>query len=232
MQETWKPIPGYEDYEVSNQGRVRSLKTDRPHILAPFNGNGYPFVSPCRDGRYLSIAIHRLVLLAFCGEPELGQEVCHNNGQKDDNRLDNLRYDTHQENMNDAVRHGNHSWSRVAPDETIVEIREQYVQGDTTYTNLANEYDMDVSAISLIVNGKRRIKAGGPIKGIDYNTKRPFFYLDAEQRARKVRKMYATGDYTMDEIAEHHDLSNGQVSVIVNGHQHKNAGGPIKGVDY
>ncbi len=47
-------------------------------------------------------------------------------------------------------------------------IREEYAKGHTTYDKLAKKYSLDKSAISLIVNGKRGIEAGGPIKGKDY----------------------------------------------------------------
>ena len=49
--------------------------------------------------------IHRSVALAFLGETPDGMEVCHNNGIKSDNRLENLRFDTRSKNMLDVIRH-------------------------------------------------------------------------------------------------------------------------------
>lgn len=106
-QEIWKPIPGYPDYEVSDWGRVRSYKgLGRPRILKPFiNKEGYTIFSLSSPGQPKSIGLHRLLMMAFVGPCPEGQEVCHNDGNPANNRLDNLRYDTHAENKRDAVLH-------------------------------------------------------------------------------------------------------------------------------
>jgi len=119
--EEWRPIPGYEGhYEVSKLGQVRSLKravishTDgrtrvfKGRVLKPeLRGNtGYLMVSLSKNGVRQKWYVHRLVLLTFKGEPAVGEEACHNNRVRTDNRLDNLRWDTHQANVGDAVEHG------------------------------------------------------------------------------------------------------------------------------
>lgn len=127
--EQWKPIPDWEGlYEVSDQGRVRSLdrevagrnrygeitRTLRGRVLkAPPNSDGYLMVSLCRDGSPVSRKVHVLVAVAFLGERPEGMDVCHNNGNPADNRLLNLRYDTRAENITDAVRHGTHNNGRA-----------------------------------------------------------------------------------------------------------------------
>lgn len=58
------------------------------------------------DGRAVNRSVHRLVLEAFVGPAPEGMEGCHNNGDPWDNRLENLRWDTHQANMADAAAHG------------------------------------------------------------------------------------------------------------------------------
>ena len=52
--------------------------------------------------------VHHLVLEAFVGPCPVGLEGCHWDDDKDTNHLNNLRWDTHGANMNDAVRNGNH----------------------------------------------------------------------------------------------------------------------------
>ena len=56
--------------------------------------------------------MHRLVLAAFVGPLPEGKEVCHNNGNPGDNRLENLRYGTKSENNLDRVKHGTHHEAR------------------------------------------------------------------------------------------------------------------------
>ena len=72
--EVWKPIKGYEGlYEVSNIGRVRSLRNNhgnyREKILKQQdNGDGYLQVTLYKDGKAKHFTVHRLVAMAFCGE--------------------------------------------------------------------------------------------------------------------------------------------------------------------
>lgn len=119
MTETWRPVVGYEGrYEVSDQGRVRSLdrvihymrngdpRTQRwpGRLLSPSRNNrGYPQVSLGYNRTHL---VHWLVAAAFIGPRPDGLVVCHNNGDQTDNRPENLRYDTLSGNMQDSVRHG------------------------------------------------------------------------------------------------------------------------------
>jgi hypothetical protein len=55
------------------------------------------------------MAIHRMVLQAFVGECPDGMECCHNNSNPSDNRLENLRWDTHINNNGDRKRAGNYA---------------------------------------------------------------------------------------------------------------------------
>lgn len=116
MTENWRPVPEYEGcYEVSDLGRVRSLGRPvngrfglwlHPRMLKPVASNGYLAVTLRKHGRSHKIRIHRLVLLAFVGDPPLGFEACHENRDGTDNRLANLRWDTPSGNSFDKVRHG------------------------------------------------------------------------------------------------------------------------------
>lgn len=122
MDETWLPIPGFEGYyEVSDLGRVRSLPrlVTRGHgrhmnlkgrVLKPqFRPNtGYYGVGLCVEGKSQNYYVHRLVLMAFRGLPEPGQEGCHENDIRTDNRLENLRWDSHLANVGDAIDRGRH----------------------------------------------------------------------------------------------------------------------------
>lgn len=121
MTETWRPIPGWDGYyEVSDQGRVRSLAravpgrpgvliVKRDRMLTPMaNQSGHLSVALCRDNRRTYMAIHRAVLLAFVGPCPGDMEGCHNDGNPANNHLANLRWDTHASNMVDKVTHGRH----------------------------------------------------------------------------------------------------------------------------
>lgn len=112
LAERWAPIKGYEGaYEVSSLGQIRSLPGHYRHakILKPGTiGKGYQGVSLCLDGKVKGFYVHHLVAAAFIGPRPEGLDVCHNNGDQTDNRIENLRYDTVNGNMRDSIAHGTH----------------------------------------------------------------------------------------------------------------------------
>lgn len=119
--EEWRPVVGYEEtYEVSNLGRVRShdrMVWDkrgfwRPKpacVLKPSLNRftGYLHVGLSGGGRTVTRSIHRIVLETFVGLPPDPKMVCcHNDGNKQNNRADNLRWDTESNNQLDRNKHG------------------------------------------------------------------------------------------------------------------------------
>lgn len=107
MKEIWKPVLDYIGlYEVSNLGRVRSLKFGKVRILKPVKTkDGYLRVGLWKDGNQKWFLVHRLVWEAFNGEIPEGMEVNHINEIKTDNRYpENLNLLTHTANNNYGTR--------------------------------------------------------------------------------------------------------------------------------
>lgn len=117
--EQWRPVAGYEGiYSVSTAGRVRSepritvqsngkALTIKGRVLRPYvMKKGYCLYDIRKDNEALNFYGHRIVLEAFVGPAPEGCEACHNNGQRGDNRLDNLRWDTRKGNFRDKSAHG------------------------------------------------------------------------------------------------------------------------------
>jgi hypothetical protein len=104
--EVWKVIPGYEDYQVSDQGNVRSLKynnTKQIKNLSPvLNKFGYYQVT--LRGKIL--AVHQLVAMAFLGHKPVGMNfvVDHINEIKTDNRIKNLQVISNQQNIIKSIK--------------------------------------------------------------------------------------------------------------------------------
>jgi len=109
-----RPIPGHPGYFVSDDGRVFSecgmgrakskygwpRRELRPGIAKE---PGYPFVVLSgKKGRF----VHRLVLETFVGPRPHGMEARHLDGDRTNNRVENLRWGTRKENVADAIKHG------------------------------------------------------------------------------------------------------------------------------
>ena len=97
MNETWKKIPDYEMYEVSNQGSIRNAVG---RILSTeCDRDGYLKVTLCKDGKRKNFSLHRIVANAFVDNPYKKDTVDHINGIKTDNRSSNLQWMTARENL-------------------------------------------------------------------------------------------------------------------------------------
>ena len=109
MKEIFKPVPGYEGlYSISDRGMLKTHKrqgTDDRIITGFKDRTGYLRTTLMKDGVAQSFAIHRIVCLTFLENPEGKRTVNHKNGDKTDNRLENLEWMTHSENHSHAYKH-------------------------------------------------------------------------------------------------------------------------------
>lgn len=113
MKETWKSIDGYDDiYEVSNMGRVKSLKrkgrVNDIIIRQSTRDDGYKMVVLRKDRKSQSFFVHRLVLSSFTGNlnPDIFNQVNHINSNRADNRLSNLEWSNNSLNQKHAFKYG------------------------------------------------------------------------------------------------------------------------------
>ena len=103
--EQWKEWPRDPRIKVSNKGNVVSYKRGEPYPLKVCHNNcGYQQVSAGYHGS--PQLVHRLVADTWIDNPNHYPQVNHINGNKDDNRVDNLEWVTRSENMRHAFRTG------------------------------------------------------------------------------------------------------------------------------
>ena len=92
MKEIWKDIEGYNGkYQVSNFGRVKSLYTNK-YRKHGYDKDKYHKIELYINGKYQSVKIHRLVAQYFIDNPNKYPEVNHIDGDKNNNRVDNLEW--------------------------------------------------------------------------------------------------------------------------------------------
>lgn len=190
-EEIWKAIPGYKNfYEVSDLGRVRRLKKSGFKILSPAI-SPYAVLNLCVEGKYYPVRVHQLVMLAFVGERPANCEINHINGIKTDNRLVNLEYVTHEQNLHHASETGliRHS----ADDMTIESIRDLYAahHGDITYARIARQLQVPSDTVRAVLQGKARHYKTGADLDATQNHKR--YQKLSNSDVLEIKRLLATG---------------------------------------
>lgn len=167
--EKWKWIRGYKGYyKVSNLGRVKSIKhtwingaghrcTTSPRILKT-SGWHYPIVGLRKKGKRKTFCVHDLVLTTFAGKCPDGLECCHRNDVRSDNKLTNLYWGTHSQNLQDAVRNGN---KKVGSKLSFAKLNEELViwivllvQKGASQAALARAFNVSQTVIWEVCNGR------------------------------------------------------------------------------
>ena len=170
--ETWKTIPDYTLYKISDRGRLKTFNwkgSGREAIMKPaLDGCGYLRTMIKSDkGCTHTVKMHRLVLLAFVGTPKDGLQCNHKNGIRNDNRLINLEWVTPSENSKHSFKIGlNSNRGELNPaatltDQQVIEIRRNYQygrksrhDGGKTKKQIAKEYNTTVNVIKFIIQGR------------------------------------------------------------------------------
>lgn len=93
----WRKVEGYENYSVSNTGLVRNDLNGKP-IIPYTTSTGYLRLHLCNNGAEKNHLVHRLVAQAFIPNPDNLDTVDHINGDKTDNRVENLQWLSNQDN--------------------------------------------------------------------------------------------------------------------------------------
>lgn len=167
--ERWLPVVGFEGlYEVSDLGRVRSLpryieqmgRWGKPMsrwmkggilALGPHTG-GYNAVHLYKDGRQRATVLHIVVAEAFLGPRPAGMEVLHNDGDKKNCAVGNLRYGTKLENEADKELHGTRlrGEKHVSAKLTEADVKKIRASVGIPQQDLADHYGCTFSNISAI----------------------------------------------------------------------------------
>jgi len=178
-EEKWLPVVGYEGlYEVSSHGNVKSLeryvkKTSRygeifecpirqrilKNKIGVKRGSQYPLVVLCKNSKCKTIRVHILVCEAFIGKRPQGFDICHKDGVKTNNNIENLRYDSRSNNQQDRKLNNTYQYGNKNPNSklTVEQVQEIYVllnNTNTTYREISEKYNVNTVNIFYINIGR------------------------------------------------------------------------------
>jgi len=163
VSENWKDIAGYEGhYQISDCGRVKSLKFGAELILAQAKTN-YLSVSLWLDGKLKVVKVHRLVAEAFIPNMDNKPQVNHLDGNKFNNKVENLEWATRSENANHALALGlmpkglNHKNAKVDHDRVHAF---HLSNPELSQAKIANVFGVCQSLICRILKRKREVIYG------------------------------------------------------------------------
>ena len=177
--EIWKSIKDYPDYQVSNFGRVESLKFGKEMILNQCKNNGgYFIVGLCKNGKEKTKLVHRLVFETHNYKLELYEDVHHIDENKENNVYDNLKsisksehhiFHSKDENnsmfgkyhseetrnkMSENTKKGEKHPNCKLTEEQVTKIKILLLEGNLTQQEIADMFGVSQMTISKIKNKK------------------------------------------------------------------------------
>lgn len=234
-------VPKFPGYRVGDDGSVWTSKRKGNWIVkdagvwkrmkVKMHPRGdYFLVTLTHNGKYKTFLLHKLVLLVFAGPPPTKKHLAlHRDDDKTNNAFSNLYWGTHQQNMDDAVRNGKttkgetNGCSKLTEDQAkeVLRLRAEEGFGSRRIARMLGD-GITPQAIQLILSGHRWkhlprpkvmlkwLSQGSTIKG----TRNPASKLK-EGTDEKVRKLYSTGMYSQQEIADLFGVHQTRVSGII-----------------
>ena len=153
--EQWRDVEGYDGmYQVSDLGRVRSLKFGKVRVLKQGkNIKGYLFANLHQDGKQKNVSVHRLVASAFIPNDDNSKtQINHRDECKQNNKVSNLEWCTPQYNSTYNDIHHRRITNRISSKYKRNRIKDLYRPDITIKQNIAlfNEQGIDCSIDTVI----------------------------------------------------------------------------------
>lgn len=174
----WKEIPGYENYLINELGdiinakrkaNIKHIEKSNHNLIECVhkykNNSKYEEVVLSRNGNHKRILLHRLVAIAFIPNPENKPFINHKNGIKSDNRIENLEWVTHTENMQHAqnelyIKTSNHHGQSLKIPVVQLDKKSKYIKSFESITSASVSIGVSAAGICAVCL-KNRKSAGG-----------------------------------------------------------------------
>lgn len=162
--EIWLPVKDYEGlYYVSSEGRLRSSHSNNKGVgwkivKGATVDREYIKVKLIKDHIYKQVSLHRLVATTFIPNPKNKPQVNHKNGNKHDNRVENLEWVTQSENILHSYKtglkkpmRGVKNWCAKITEADVLMIRKLAIEGQTP-TQISKSYPINDATVSKIIH--------------------------------------------------------------------------------
>ena len=200
--EKWRLI--FDDYYISNLGRVYSLKTNKM-LTAIDNGKGYLSVPIRLNGKQKRCYVHRLVAKAFIPNPDNLPQVNHIDGNKSNNNVNNLEWVTRKENTQHALKNG--LIPTALNEKQRKEVRELYYNSKLSTDEIGKIFNVSSSCIQKNVKDiKPKYNRSGRNK---------FGKKITDSEKEEIKKKYLTGEYSISSLAREFKIGKTSVYRIV-----------------
>lgn len=173
LKKQWREIKGYEGkYIISNYGEVISLPrykqnnsklqyVEPKEIIRYVNKrNGYVYVQLWNNATYRSIRLHKLVAQTFIPNKDNKLQINHKDGNKQNNKMDNLEWCTNKENIIHAHKMGlaNNNNQKIKVNQ--YDLKGNFIRSFNSILDASKETRVSMGNISLCINNKRKTAGG------------------------------------------------------------------------
>ena len=160
----WKEVIGSEGkYKVSNTGRVWSNVYNREIGIKP-DKSGYHNIGILYNGKHTNIGVHRLVGFHFLDNYNDGDEINHIDGNKSNNMVDNLEWNTHKQNMEHVSDNLLHPKAKYI---CILDKHDRVINVFNSMNVVNSKYDINIKCIINCCNGISNDTGGLKIRFYD-----------------------------------------------------------------
>lgn len=178
-EEIWKDVVGYEGtYMVSSLGRVKSLERTIPinghyqfvrerFLAINMNTGKYSCTNLSLEGKHRTVLVHRIVAKAFIPNPNNFATINHIDGDKQNNRVDNLEWMTQLDNVRHAILTGLKTHGRTGrineknPSSKIVyqyDLDGKFIKQFPSLSEVGRELSVTIGAVSMCILNPKRLK--------------------------------------------------------------------------
>lgn len=229
--ETWRPVIGFEEYyDVSSEGEIRSkdrviTEKKRSYLkrgrLLSCAGSQYKMVDLISGNTRKKETVHRVVATAFLPNPTNMPCINHKNGDKKDNRVENLEWCTYSYNIKHAlntglrkVRVGGDNRAAKLSDSDLLFIFEETKKG-TYISEIAKKLNVHTASVSRILRGKSRSACTDRLGLTPMEPNRPYRRKVAPDEVREIKRLYDNRILTWREIVDKFGYTEGTIGDIV-----------------